>query len=140
MNTATLRAILRLRLLDVPDLPPVQGEGKSYHRANVTYLEDEFRGGATFTQSNGTTATRSLYLLTIHTAPARITADMDRVTDALLNAFEPGRTLVDTARTHQVEIRTVDSGAQRVMSDAWGYRRVTVSLFAIAFRTQLLTA
>ena len=141
MNTATIRAILRTRLLEVPDLPPVQYEGRPFKKGTTTYVEDELRGGTTVNQSTGTSVARPLYLLTIHTPPARITDDMDRLTDALLNAFEPGRTLVDADRTHQLEVTTLDAGALRVLPDGgWGYRRITVGLTAIAFRTTLQTA
>jgi hypothetical protein len=141
MNTATIRRILRTRLLDVPDLPPVQHEGRTFTRGTATYVEDELRGGTTVNQSTGTSISRPLYLLTIHTPPTRTSDDMDRLTDALLNAFEPGRTLIDADRTHQIEVTTLDAGALRVLpDDGWGYRRVTVGLSVIAFRTQLQTA
>jgi hypothetical protein len=141
MMTATVRQILRTRLQQVPDLPPVQHEGRKFTRAADTYVEDELRGGTTVNQSTGTSVSRPLYLLTIHTPPTRISDEMDRVTDALLNAFEPGRTLIDADRTHQIEVTTLDAGALRVLpDDGWGYRRVTVGLSVIAFRTQLQTA
>lgn len=140
MNTATIRSILRTRLLTVPELPPTQFEGRGYTRGPESYVEDELRGGTSAGQSNGTTEARPLYLLAVHTPPLLITEDMDRIADALLNAFEPGRTMVDTDRTHQIEVTTLDAGAMRVMVDGWGYRRITIGLSVIAFRTTLLTA
>jgi hypothetical protein len=136
MNTATMRAILRTRLHQVDDLPPVKYEARKYERPfTTTHIEDEFRGGTATGQSNGTTEARPLYLLTLKVAPTAITDDMDRITDAVLHAFEPGRTLIDTDRTHQLEVVTCDAGAYRVMPDAWGYRRITIGLSAIAFRS-----
>lgn len=139
MNTETLRSILRTHIASVPDLPLMQYEGRAYTRPSVSYLDEELRGGTMANRSNGTTIARSLYLLTLNTAPSVITDDIDRVVDRLGNAFEPGRTMTDRARSHFVEIVNFDGGALRVMQDTWGYRRIVIGLSTIAFRTSLLT-
>ncbi len=140
MNTATIRAILRERLLSVPDLPSMRYEGVKYDKpATTTYMEDELRGGTMTTRANGTNEARPLYLLTLHTPASRIIADMDALADALGNAFESGRTLTDDARSHQLEITSFNPGALRVMPSGWGYRRITVGMTAWAFRTSLQT-
>ena len=141
MNLSVIRKILRLRLRAVPDLPLVQWEAVPFESpATETYLDDDLRGGTNVTQSSGTTQTRPLYLLTIHTPPGRILADGDRLVDAIGAAFEPGRTLTDDARTHWLEITTLAMGALRVLASGWGYRRLAVGLTAAAFRTTLQTA
>ena len=138
MNTATIRAILRARLLDVPDLPPVQYEGTRFQRpATTAWLEDEFRGGAQANGANGVTRTRFLYLLTLHTPTETVVPAMDTLADALERAFGAGRTLTDTARTHQVELTSYDTGALRILADGWGYRRITIGGTAWAFRSAL---
>lgn len=141
MNLSVIRALLRARLLTVPDLLLVQWEAVAFTQpATETYLDDDLRGGTNATQSSGTTQTRPLYVLTIHTPPERILADGDRLVDAIGAAFEPGRTLTDAARTHWLEITTLDMGALRVLPSGWGYRRLAVGLTAAAFRTTLQTA
>ncbi len=141
MNTATIRALFRTRLLAMPQPPVMRYEGVKYERpATTTYVDDEVRAGTMTVLANGTTESRPLYLLTIHTPSARVLADMDRLVDELANAFEAGRTLTDDDRTHQLQITSVSVGALRVLDTGWGYRRITIGATAWSFRTTLLTA
>ena len=140
MKQATLRAILRTRLSQVADLPLVIWEATNAAIGAVVRIEDELRAGTAFNLASGATQTRPLYLLTIHSPPDKRIAELDRLADAISNAFEPGRTLTDDARTHFLEITTLDAGAHRTLASGWGYRRCTVGLSATAFRTTLQPA
>ena len=140
MKASVIRTTLRAALLQVPNLPTVQWEAAPFVApASGQWLEDEVRLGTLVTGANGTTLSRPLYLLTIHTAPQRITDDLDTLVDAIGNAFEPGRTLTDSDRTTQLEITTLDAGALRVMPDGWGFRRLTIGASAWALRTSLIS-
>jgi hypothetical protein len=141
MMTETVQQILRTRLQQVPDLPEVKYEDRAFKRGTETYVEEKLNPGTMVNQSTGTSVSRPLYLLTLHMPPTRISSDKGRVTDALLNAFEPGRTLVDADRTHFIEVVSATPSQSRVMpEDGWGYRQITIGLSVIAFRTQLQTA
>lgn len=139
MNTATIRTIVRTQLLTTPDLPTVRWE-QMPHTAPPTsnWLEDELRLTAG-NKANGLTEARGLYLLTLHTAPDRVLADLDSIADRLARQFEPGRVLIDAARTHQIECTSLDLGATRRV-DSWGYRRLAVGFSAVSFRTSQLSA
>jgi hypothetical protein len=133
MNTATIRAVLRTRLADVPDLPPVRYEGVTYDKpATSSYLEDELRLVTTTQIATGVDDGRVLYFLTLHTPKARTFDDMDRVVDALSVAFA-SRSLVDAERTHQVVTTSFNGGALRLMN-GWGYRQITIGATAWALR------
>ena len=140
MKAAVVRTIMRTRLVTVPDLPPVMWEQTEFVDPLTTYVEDEFRLGVTYPIANGTRQARPLYFLTIHSKKSDMLDELDRLADAFGNAFEPGRTLIDGAETHQLELLTFDAGALRRMPTGEGYRRCTVGLSATAFRTELLTA
>ena len=140
MRQATIRAILRTQLQTVPDLPPVRFE-QVEHTAptSATWIEDELRVPASSVLANGLTESRGLYLLTIHTPPDRVLRDLDTIADAIAHVFEPGRTMTDHDRTHQIEVTALDLGAIRRV-DTWGYRRLAIGFTALAFRTTLQPA
>lgn len=140
MKQSTIRAILRTRLSQMPDLPLVAWEATGVPNTTAIRIDDEVRGGTAFNLASGATQTRPLYLLTIHTPPTQRVAELDRLVDSIANAFEPGRTLTDDAQTHFLELTTLDMGAHRTLESKWGYRRCTVGLTATAFRTTLQTA
>lgn len=140
MNQATIRAILRTRLQAVPDLPLLVYEGEQTNNANVLRITDEVRLGTSSNLASGMTLARPLYFLSIE-APARLIArEVDRLSNSIALAFEPGRTLTDDNRTHFLEVTTLDLGTHRVLGTGWSFRRCTVGLTATAFRTILQTA
>ena len=140
MKTATLRHILRRQLVQTPDLPAVVWE-QAEHTApqTTTWLEDELRVPSTVVGASDMTASRLLYLVTLHTPPDRVLEELDSLADRIAAVFEPGRTLTDHARTHQLEITSIDTGATRRVQ-TWGYRRIAIAGDARAFRTTLLPA
>jgi hypothetical protein len=140
VKTATIRSILRRQLVQTPDLPTVVWE-QTEHAApqTATWIEDELRVPSTNVAATDMTASRVLYLLTIHTPPDRVLEELDHLADRIAAVFEPGRTLTDALRTHQLEITTLDTGATRRVA-TWGYRRLAIAGDARAFRTTLIPA
>jgi hypothetical protein len=141
MNTATLRRIFRTRLAQVADMPLVRYERVVYEGTpTVAWIDEELRPGTQTTVANGTNAARPLYLLTIHTPKGTKPDEADALVDRLADAFQAGRTLTDSDRTHQIEITSFDTGALRVLTDGWGYRRITIGATAWALRTDFTPA
>lgn len=141
MRLSVLRTILRTQLQQLVNSPLVAWEAVGFTAPpTVTWIEDELRAGTLAVAATQTVQSRPLYLLTLHTPPARRLLDLDAIVDAITDLFEPGRTLADIDRTIQCEVSTLDAGAHRVMLDGWGYRRITLGLSVWTPRTVSLTA
>ncbi len=138
MNRDTIRTILRTRLATVSGLPAVKYEdGPTFTAPAALWIQESIRAGTVTTRANGTNEARPLYLLDLHIPPTTTGATIDTLDRALENAFQAGRTLTDGGQTHQLEITSYSPGARITQPNGWGYRRITVGMTALAFRTAL---
>jgi hypothetical protein len=146
MNRAIVRTFFRERLLLVDGLPTTAGgaplvawadEDAFTPPAADPYLVEEFRPGTATSVANGTHDARPQYVLDLYTPPGFDPAAIDALDGALENAFQPGRTMTDAARTHQLELTSYNPGTPRRAAKNWTVRRITIGATALAFRTTL---